>query len=419
MDLWLEWFRCLYQLRSACSRKATFVWMCLVLVGLSVRSDLAGVTSFVRAGWLMPQAYRRLLHLFHSNALVLSTLTEVWIRLTLKLFNPVREGGRLVCVADGLKVPKEGRKMPAVKKLHQESGDNTKAEFIFGHSFQVVGLLVRGTLGQVYSLPLASRIHEGLVFSNRDRRSLLDKLVALFLSISDVLDARVLLIADAYYASRKVVLPLLEQEHHLITRVKKNTVAWHPAPLPAKRTVGRPRFYGRKVRLRNFWTQNNRFVTATSPVYGEHDVVLTYCSVDLLWRPVGRLVRFVLVNHPLRGRMILMSSDISIDPLQVITFYSYRFKIEVSFKQAIHTLGTYAYHFWKRRSQSLGDHGFGRRLSGIHGTHPAIEVSPDFATEVEREVLEQALGDAADLNEAVIGIHFATDKSAVVVGFHV
>ena len=75
--------------------------------------------------------------------------------------------------------------------------------------------------------------------------------------------------------------------------------------------------------------------------------------------------------------------------------------------------------FWKRRSQSLGDHGFGRRLSGIHGTHPAIEVSPDFATEVEREVLEQALGDAAELNEAVIGIHFATDKSAVVVGFHV
>ena len=29
--------------------------------------------------------------------------------------------GRLLLVGDGLKVPKEGRKMPAVKKLHQES----------------------------------------------------------------------------------------------------------------------------------------------------------------------------------------------------------------------------------------------------------------------------------------------------------
>ena len=348
MDLWLEWFRCLWELRPACTRAATFMWMGLALVGLSVRSDLAGVTSFVRAGWLVPQAYRRLLHLFHSKALVLQTLTEVWIRLTLKHFNPVWEGGRLVCVADGLKVPKEGRKMPAVKKLYQESGDNFKAEFFFGHSFQVVGLLVRGALGQLFSVPLASRIHEGLVFSNRDRRSLLDKLVTLFLSISDVLQARVLLIADAYYASRKVVLPLLEESHHLITRVKTNTVAWHPAPQPPRRRPGRPRLYGKKVRLRDLWTQKNRFTSAPSPVYAENKVVLSYCSVDLLWRPVGRRVRFVLVNHPLRGRMILMASDISIDPLQVIALYSYRFKIEVSFKQALHTLGTYAYHFWMK-----------------------------------------------------------------------
>lgn len=71
MDLWLEWFRCLWELRPACTRAATFMWMSLALVGLSVRSDLAGVTSFVRAGWLVPQAYRRLLHLFHSKALVL------------------------------------------------------------------------------------------------------------------------------------------------------------------------------------------------------------------------------------------------------------------------------------------------------------------------------------------------------------
>ncbi len=60
-------------------------------------------------------------------------------------------------VADGLKAPKEGRKMPAVKKLHQESADNSKPEYIFGHSFQTVSLLVQGALGPVFSVPLASR----------------------------------------------------------------------------------------------------------------------------------------------------------------------------------------------------------------------------------------------------------------------
>ena len=32
--------------------------------------------------------------------------------------------------------------------------------------------------------------------------------------------------------------------------------------------------------------------------------------------------------------------------LQIIELFGVRFKIEVSFKQAIYTIGTYAYHFW-------------------------------------------------------------------------
>ena len=46
----------------------------------------------------------------------------------------VRVNGRTVVLADGLKRPKEGRKMPAVKSLHQESRCNAKASFIMGHS---------------------------------------------------------------------------------------------------------------------------------------------------------------------------------------------------------------------------------------------------------------------------------------------
>ncbi len=134
MKLWAEWFRCVSELRPACTRKATFLWMCLALLGLSVRAELAGVTSFVRAAGLAPDAYRKLLHLFHSPGLAVDRLTELWIALARRVFVPLRVGERLVLVADGLKIPKEGRKMPAVKKLHQESGNNSKPPFISGHS---------------------------------------------------------------------------------------------------------------------------------------------------------------------------------------------------------------------------------------------------------------------------------------------
>ncbi len=165
--------------------------MSLALLGLSVRAELAGVTSFVRAAGLTPDAYPKLLHLFHSPGVDVDRLSSAWVGLVRRLFTPLRVGDRVVVVADGLKVPKEGRKMPAVKKLHQESANNSKPPFISGHSCQALALLVLEPLGRVSAVPLVSRIHEGLVFSNRDQRSLLDKLVELLLPVAGWMESAV------------------------------------------------------------------------------------------------------------------------------------------------------------------------------------------------------------------------------------
>ena len=60
------------------------------------------------------------------------------------------------------------------------------------------------------------------------------------------------------------------------------------------------------------------FTEASSPLYGETGVTLRYRVCDLVWRPVGIVVRFVLVAHPTRRRKILMSTDRSLEPLDII-----------------------------------------------------------------------------------------------------
>ena len=145
--------------------------------------------------------------------------------------------------------------------------------------------------GQVAAVPLTSRIHEGLVFSNRDTSTLLDKLVTLLTGVTRRIERQVLLVADAYYASGKVITPLLDQGHHLISRAKSNAVAYLPVPEPQRRGKGGPRVYGKKVRLKDLANDDRAFSSAPSPVYGENNVTLRYRVLDSVWRPAGRMVR--------------------------------------------------------------------------------------------------------------------------------
>ena len=76
--------------------------------------------------------------------------------------------------------------------------------------------------------------------------------------------------------------------------------------------------------------------------------------------------------------IFLISSDLTLEPLEIVQLYGYRFKIAAGFRQAVHALASYGYHFWMMAMKPL------HRGDGDQHLHHASDAYRDG---VRRKVL--------------------------------
>ena len=210
---------------------------------------------------------------------------------------------------------------------------------------------------------MCAEIHEGVEalrtfqqkaqprIDGRPKVSVTSLMAAMAADMVPVLGKRCLLVLDAYFAVGPVfaILKQLRADTgedllHVVTRAKSNVVAYTDAP-PKTGGRGRPRIYGEKLNLIELFDAcGARFEPLRIELYGKTRELAFLC-LDLIWKPVGEKVRFVLVADGAE-RFILMGSDLSLSARDMILAYSYRFKIEVGFKVLKHVIGVFFYRFW-------------------------------------------------------------------------
>lgn len=344
MELWSFWWSVMMLLRPAFPRQRTFLWFVSAVCGFCIRTDLLGVTSFVRCLGLKPELYDRLLDMFHCKGLDFKKLRRLWVKAVLQVSSGMlwKVNGRIVLIGDGVKNPKSGKKMPGVKKLHQESESNTKPEYIFGHSLQAVSVVAKAS-GWLTAIPLGAEIHEGVVFSNRCRKTLLDRMLELVASLG--IDMPAYYVFDAYYGAEKMIAGVLDKGDHLITRMRSNAVAYLEPDEASQPSRGRRRKYGRKMKLSSVFAEKDGWTDGECLVYGVRTKV-RFKSRVMLWRQAGRKVLFVFAVLENGKKAMFLSTDTGLSALDVIELYSARFRIEVGFKVSIRIVGAMGYHFW-------------------------------------------------------------------------
>ena len=353
--MWNRIERILNDFRKQFSRVGAFKWFTVVVLGLMVRSDKLGITSVLRALSIAPKNYESILHFFRADSWSLPNVQACWYEVVRNHLPLFCHEGRAVLVGDGTKQAKEGRFMPGVKKLAQESETQSKPEYIHGHMWGGVGVLV-GKTRRFSCVPLSLKIHDGLQsIAKWDESAPVSHVVQMIRDGSlaaQGLKRHALFLLDRYFLSVPALEELSRQnaanqfKMDIITKLKRSAVAYELAPqrLPGQR--GRTRKKGEKVKISDlFCSEKEHFKSQKLDLYGKKHDIRYYC-IDLLWgQGLYQKLRFVLVEYG-NVQSILASTDLSLSPLAIIQLYSYRFRIETMFRSLKQDIGGFSYHFW-------------------------------------------------------------------------
>lgn len=222
MELYQRLEQIIVTLRPAFSREASFKWFVLLLWGVILSTQPPAVTSYLNALGFSENYYHQALHWFASSAFTVDELCYRWSMWLRTHVYQKRLRAQRVYVGDGIKVSKEGRKMPGIKGLHQESENMGKPEWIRGHYFSALAQVL-GVGQALFATPIVLKLHDGIdpVIAPPTPVTLVDKMAQL--CVTYVAQGSYVLL-DAYYASENVLKPFRDHGIHLISRARISTV---------------------------------------------------------------------------------------------------------------------------------------------------------------------------------------------------
>ena len=222
------------QFRKCFSRTQSYEWFVVIVIGLMLRSDHLGVTSIVREFMLTDSAYIAMLHFFRSTSWCVEAIMMAWVDIVKSTTVLKQESGRYILIGDGVKEAKEGRKMPGVKSLHQESDNSSKGEYIHGQLFGGIGILA-GNDTKTYSILLSARLHDGIAAIRKWWEA--DNYIEESHVVKTIQDAAKavrrlgssILLLDRLYLTRPMLEALAKvQELVVVTKAKSNCTAYFP-----------------------------------------------------------------------------------------------------------------------------------------------------------------------------------------------
>ena len=129
-----------------------------------IRSDDQGIASCIRSAEIDGKHYGALDNFFHSLSWSLPSIRNCWHEVVGKYANLHLTDNRISLLIDHTKKSKEGKRMPGVRKICQESETQSKPEFIHGYMFGGLSVVAfrLGKPDSIVALPLILELQSGI-----------------------------------------------------------------------------------------------------------------------------------------------------------------------------------------------------------------------------------------------------------------
>jgi DDE superfamily endonuclease len=339
------------------------------------------------------QNYHRVLNRAQWSALALS---RVLLKLLIKTFAPK---GTLLFGIDGTLERRRGDKISA-KGIYHDPLRSSKSHFVKASGLRWLSCMLLVKIpwaAAVWALPFLTvlcpsaryyekRGRQGQTLNERAWQVI--QLVARWLP-----DRTLVFVADSSFAAIKLLKLVSELPTvSLITRLRLDAALYDPPPPHRPGQKGRPRVKGsRRPSLKEVLTDPQTVWTKLEikDWYGEGKRIVEVCTDTALWWSRSHnsrvAIRWVLIRDPLGEfePQALLSTNLSHTPLQILTWFIRRWRLEVTFEESKAHLGIETQRQWN-------DLAIARTTPILYGLFSVVTLMADALIQNQTTAVRQA-----------------------------
>jgi hypothetical protein len=302
-------------------------------------------------------------------------------------------------------------------------------KFIYGHVWVTLSVIARhksfGTIG----LPLLARMYikardietTCLPFKSKTEQAV--ELSKWAYNCCKNLGKRLWIVTDGGYTRASFLKPVVKTGAVIITRLRKDAVLYAELKQPAKRKRGRPRKYGKRIKLQNVVKSSGGWFKVKAFLYSKEEIKEVKVF-KAMYKPAGCLVQVLVVCENKDCFRAFICTDLSASAGEILEAVADRYAIEQNFsdikeiegagRQQVRTIGgsVGAFHLnlwlhslvelwaWDKSAKVL--------CNRSHSPWDDVNRRPSHADKcacLRREVLKQTFFVSSDKSHEINKIH--------------